>query len=98
MCADDFLPVLIYTVLRANPPFLCLNIEVCPDHRRRKLTASQYITKFCNPSRMYAGEGGFFFTNLCAAVSFLENLVCIYRHHCAYRSHYRPFTTRTLRS
>lgn len=57
--ADTFLPVLIYLVLKANPPHMHSNLK--------------YIMDFRNPNKMIS-EAGYFLTNLQSAVVFWENL------------------------
>ncbi len=57
--ADDFLPHLIYTVVRANPPNLYSTVE--------------YISRYRHPDKM-AQEFGYYFTQLASVVPFLEGL------------------------
>ncbi|XP_034675399.1 vacuolar protein sorting-associated protein 9A-like [Vitis riparia] len=57
--ADEFLPVLIYVTLKANPPQLHSNLL--------------YILRYRRQSRMVA-EAAYFFTNILSAESFISNI------------------------
>ncbi|KAK9833087.1 hypothetical protein WJX74_006750 [Apatococcus lobatus] len=57
--ADDFLPLLIFTVIHANPPNLASNLE--------------YIQRFRFQSRMIS-ESAYFYTQLYSAASFIETI------------------------
>lgn len=57
--ADAFVPLLIYTVLRANPEHLVSNV--------------QYILRFRNQEKL-GGEAGYYISSLMGVVTFIENL------------------------
>ncbi|XP_021748360.1 vacuolar protein sorting-associated protein 9A-like isoform X1 [Chenopodium quinoa] len=57
--ADEFLPVLIYVTIKANPPQLHLNL--------------QYIQRYRRESRLVS-ETAYYFTNILSAVSFISNI------------------------
>ncbi|KAJ6848297.1 vacuolar protein sorting-associated protein 9A-like [Iris pallida] len=57
--ADDFLPVLIYVVIKANPPRLHSNLL--------------YIQRYRRQSRLVS-ETAYFFTNILSAESFIWNI------------------------
>jgi hypothetical protein len=57
--ADSFVPLLIYTVLRARPEHLVSNV--------------QYIWRFRNQEKL-GGEAGYYMSSLMGVVSFIENL------------------------
>jgi hypothetical protein len=57
--ADEFLPLLIYTVIKSNPKNFYSNVE--------------YITAFRAQSKMLT-ELGYYFTNIVSAVTFIQNI------------------------
>ncbi|KAG8633027.1 vacuolar protein sorting-associated protein 9A isoform X2 [Manihot esculenta] len=57
--ADEFLPVLIYVTLKANPPQLHSNLL--------------YIQRYRRQSRL-VGEAAYFFTNMLSTESFISNI------------------------
>lgn len=57
--ADDFLPLLIYCVIQANPMRLKSNVE--------------YVSNFRHPSRLH-GEEAYFFMTLVSAVTFISQI------------------------
>ncbi|XP_038874663.1 vacuolar protein sorting-associated protein 9A-like [Benincasa hispida] len=57
--ADEFLPVLIYVIIKANPPQLHSNLL--------------YIQRYRGQSRL-TGEAAYFFTNILSAESFILNI------------------------
>ncbi|KIY63586.1 hypothetical protein CYLTODRAFT_493795 [Cylindrobasidium torrendii FP15055 ss-10] len=57
--ADDFLPILIYSVIKANPDNLLSNVE--------------FISRFRNEKHL-GGEAGYYLSSLQGAVAFIETM------------------------
>ena len=60
VAADDFLPMLIYAILRSNPPNLRSNVN--------------FISQFVSPARMQS-EAEYQLCSTLSAVTFIENAV-----------------------
>jgi len=57
--ADEFIPILIYIILKSNPPCICSTMK--------------YISTFRRQTAM-GGETGYYFTSLLGALTFIETL------------------------
>ncbi|VDO37579.1 unnamed protein product [Onchocerca flexuosa] len=58
--ADEYLPVLIFVILKGNPPLIQSNVK--------------FVSRFALPARVLSGESGYYFTNLSCALQFVQNM------------------------
>ncbi|KAM3723255.1 Rab5 GDP/GTP exchange factor [Dirofilaria immitis] len=58
--ADEYLPVLIFVILKGNPPLIQSNVK--------------FVSRFALPTRILSGESGYYFTNVSCALQFVQNM------------------------